>query len=457
MSSSGNESGRSAYNAGEMKPFRVLLALCCGLLGLALAQTPAVPAKSGVIIEIKGEINENLRVIVEKQLETAQTENRALIVLDIDTPGGRVDSAIAMTDSILASSVPTVAVVKNAFSAGALIAMAAEQLAMIPGSEIGAALPITGTGQALEGAVGEKINSAVRTKFRSVAQTRGRNADAAEGMVNPNKVIPGLKEKGEILTLTASDAVKYKVADFESKTIADAVRQAGFAALNLERLELTPAERVGAFFTQPIVAGLLLAIGIIGILIELFHPGIALPGIIGAVALAMYFLGGLLTGNGSSVAFVLLIAGLLLIVAEVVLIPGSTVVGLLGLGCVLASVYLQFGDQFATVAGVATITSGIGIGLALWLLPQSKVIGRFFLTTSLAGTSANGSPPLSSSGQAALIGAFGIAVSDLRPAGVANIEGERMDVVSDGQFINTGTNLEVIRVEGRRILVKARG
>ena len=455
MSSSGNESSRSAYNAGEMKPFRVLLALCCGLLGLALAQTPAAPAKSGVIIEIKGEINENLRVIVEKQLETAQTENRALIVLDIDTPGGRVDSAIAMTDSILASSVPTVAVVKNAFSAGALIAMAAEQLAMIPGSEIGAALPITGSGQALEGAVGEKINSAVRTKFRSVAQTRGRNADAAEGMVNPNKVIPGLKEKGEILTLTAPDAVKYKVADFESKTIADAVRQAGFAALNLERLELTPAERVGAFFTQPIVAGLLLAIGIIGILIELFHPGIALPGIIGAVALAMYFLGSLLTGNGSSVAFVLLIAGLLLIVAEVVVIPGSTIVGLLGLGCVLASVYLQFGDQFGLVAGVAAIASGVGLGLALWLLPQSRVMNRLFLTTSLAGGSASGSSiPMTSSGQSALLGSFGVAISDLRPAGVANIEGQRMDVVSDGEFINAGTNLEVIRVEGRRILVK---
>jgi membrane-bound serine protease (ClpP class) len=447
-----------------MKPFRVLFVIlsALGLLGLARGQTTTPPAitatKPGVILEIKGEINDGLRQIFLKQLEEAQAQKRPVIVLDIDTPGGRVDSAIAISDAILASSVPTVAVVKNAFSAGALLAMSAEQLGMIPGSEIGAALPISGDGTAIPGDVGEKINSAVRTKFRSVATTRGRNADAAEGMVNPNKVIPGLKEKGEILTLIAEDAVKYKVADFTAKTIDDAVRQAGFANVTLERVELTPAQRIGGFFTQPIVAGLLLAIGIIGILIEVFHPGVALPGIIGVVALGMYFLGGLLTGSGSSVAFVLLIAGFLLIAAEVVLIPGSTVVGLLGLGCIIASVYLQFGDNFGTVAGVAAITSSVGIGLALWLLPQSRVIGRFFLNTTLAGTSASGSSTaLNANGVSSLMGSFGVAVSDLRPAGVANIEGERMDVVSDGEFIKTGTNLEVIRVEGRRILVRARG
>jgi membrane-bound serine protease (ClpP class) len=440
-----------------MKPSRIASAILVmlGLAGLALGQTtPVSTAKTGVIIEVKGEINEPLRQIVQRQLEEAQTANRAVIVLDIDTPGGRVDSAFAITDSIIGSSVPTVAVVKNAFSAGAVIAMSAEQLGMIPASEIGAALPITGSGQALEGDVGEKINSAVRTKFRSVATTRGRNADAAEGMVNPNKVIPGLKEKGEILTLTAADAVKYKIADFEARTLEDAVRQAGFANVTLERLELTPAQRIGAFFNQPIVAGLLLAIGIVGILIELFHPGVALPGIIGAVALALYFLGGFLTGNGSSVAFVLLLAGVLLIVAELILIPGSTLVGLLGLACILASVYLQFGDQFGTVAGTAAIVGGVGVGLMIWLLPSSRFAGRFILNTSLAG--ANASTPVVSSQPVNLVGRYGVAVSDLRPAGVASIEGERMDVVSDGEFINAGTNLEVMRVEGRRILVKAR-
>jgi membrane-bound serine protease (ClpP class) len=446
-----------------MKPFRVLWAALTllGLTGLALGQgatPPPANAKPGVIIAIKGEIDESMRQIVLKQLEQAQTENRPLIVLDIDTPGGRLDSAIAMSDAIVTSSVPTVAIVKNAFSAGALLAISAEQVGMIPGSEIGAALPISGDGTAIPGTVGEKINSAVRTKFRSVATTQGRNADAAEGMVNPNKVIPGLKEKGEILTLTASDAVKYKIADFETKTIEDGVRQAGFANITLQRLELTPAQQVGGFFNQPIVAGLLLAIGIIGILIELFHPGVALPGIVGAVALAMYFLGSLLTGNGSSVAFVLLLAGVLLIVAELILIPGTTIVALLGVACILASVYLQFGDNFGTVAGTAAVAGGIGVALVLWLLPQSRFGSRFILSNNLEGNLASVGPADAfSTSPSRLVGRFGVAVSDLRPAGVATIEGERMDVVSDGEYIKAGTNLEVIRAEGRRILVKSRG
>ena len=434
-----------------MKPWRVLtfLALICSSFGLA--QQPAAPAK-GVIIEIHDEINPAIATYLKRQLEEAEKRNAPLVVLEVDTPGGRVDSAIDMADAILNTSLPTLAVVKNAFSAGALIAMSAEQVAMLPGSEIGAALPITGTGQALDGQVGEKINSALRAKFRSVAETRGRNADAAEGMVNPNKVVPGLKEKGEILTLTSSNAVKYKVANLEARTLDDAVKQAGFARIQLERLSRGPAELIGAFLSQPIVAGILLAIGILGILVELFHPGVAFPGIIGGLALATYFIGSFLAGNGSSVALLLLLAGLALLAAELILIPGSTLVGLLGVGSILASIYLQFGPQFPLVASLAVIISGVGLGIAFWLLPGSNVFKRFALVTNLEGATSTGS---SSELKPNLVGRYGRALSDLRPAGVADIEGERLDVVADGEFVASGTMLEVVRVEGRRVVVKA--
>ncbi len=424
-----------------------------GLIGLARGQTQAAnPATPGRIIKIEGEINPALATFLDRQLDAAEAANVPVVVLDVDTPGGRVDSAIAMSDRIVSSSVPTVAVVTNAFSAGALIAMSAESVAMLPGSEIGAALPITGNGQALEGDVGEKINSALRTKFRSVAETRGRNADAAEGMVSPNKVIPGLKDKGEILTLTSSDAVKYKVANLEARTLEDAVRSAGFSKVKLERVELSSAEQLGAFLSQPIVAAILLAIGVIGILIELLHPGVALPGVVGGVALLAYFGGSFLAGNGSSVALLLLIAGLLLLGAELVLIPGSTVVGLLGAGSILASIYLQFGSDFPLVAGLAVILTGVGIGLAFWLLPSSTLTRRFALATSLEGNTATGS---TSNIRPNLMGRYGRALSDLRPSGVADIEGERVDVVADGEFIAVGTSLEVVRVEGRRVVVKS--
>jgi membrane-bound serine protease (ClpP class) len=431
-----------------------LALLVLGLFGVALAQP--VSSKMGVLLRVEGEIQPASAVLLKKQLEQAVSEQRPLVVIEVQTPGGRVDAAIEMSDAIVATRIPTLAVVRNAFSAGALIAMSAEQLAMLPASEIGAALPITGSGQAIQGDVGEKINSAVRGKFRSVAETRGRNKDAAEGMVNPNKVIAGLKERGEILTLTAPEAVKNNIADFTAQSIEDAVRQAGFANLKLEKYELSAAEQVGAFLTNPIVAGLLLAIGVIGILIELFHPGLAAPGIIGGVSLVAYFMGGLLTGSGSTVAFILFIAGLLLVMAELLVIPGATIVGLLGAGSIVASIYLQFGQNFGTVVGVAAIVGGIGIGLALWRLPKSTFLNRsIFLNTTLAD--AGTGVALGSSVPHKLEGRYGTAVSDLRPSGVANIEGERVDVVSDGEFIKAGATLEVTRVEGRRIVVKARG
>jgi membrane-bound serine protease (ClpP class) len=423
----------------KFKPIFVLMLTVLGLFGFARSAPNTIP---GVIIKIEGEIDPNLAGFLERQLEDAAKQNRPLIVLDIDTPGGRIDSAIKMSDDILNSSVPTIAVVTNAFSAGALIAMSAEQVVMLPGSEIGAALPISSDGTAIPGQVGEKINSALRTKFRSVATTRGRNPDAAEGMVNPNKVIPGLKEKG--------DAVKNKIANFEARNIQEAVQVAGFSNIKLETVLLSPAEQVGAFLSQPIVAGILLAIGVIGILIELLHPGVALPGIVGGVSLLAYFAGSWLSGNGSSVALLLLIAGLLLLVAEIILIPGSTVVGLLGLASILGSIYLQYGDQFWTVAGVGATIGGLGLGVVLWLLPQSSLTKRFFLQTSLAGGSASSSDQIVPN----LVGRFGVTITNLRPSGMANIEGERLDVVSDGEFIDVGAKVQVLSIEGRRVLVK---
>ena len=440
-----------------MKPTRTFLLFSLVLFGsLGSAQTAQKPSANakGVIIEIKGEIGPNTAAFLKTRLAAAEKRNAPVAVLEIDTPGGRVDSAIEISDLILASSVPTVSVVKNAFSAGALIAMSAEQVVMLPGSEIGAALPISGAGEALQGDYGEKINSALRTKFRSVAETRGRNKDAAEGMVSPNKVIPGLKAKGEILTLTASDAVKNKIANLEARTLEDGVKAAGFGNLKLERLEQSTAEQVGEFLSQPIIAGILLAVGVIGLIVELLHPGVALPGIVGGLSLLAYFGGSWLSGNGSSVAMLLLIAGLALLAAELVLIPGSTVVGILGVGSILASIYLQFGNEFPTVAGIGTIFSVIGMGLMLWLLPQSPVVKRMFLQTSLEGNLA--SVGAAGTGTSSLMGRYGTALSDLRPAGTADLEGERIDVVSDGEFITRGSQLEVVRVEGRRIVVKSK-
>ncbi len=410
-------------------------------------QTQAKPVAARVL-EVTGEITPNLAGYIVRELKRAENDGVPLVVVELDTPGGRVDAAIQIADALLATTVPTLAVVKNAFSAGALIALASEQLVMLPGSEIGAALPVTTNGEAIDGSVGEKVNSAVRSKFRAVAQARARPAELAEAMVNPNSVIPGLKERGEILTLTAADAVRLQVANAQARTLPDALETAGFGRVPLERLEPSTAEQVGAFLAQPVVAAILLAVGIIGLLIELLHPGLVLPGVTGGLALAAYFAGPFLSGNGSGVAFILFIAGLLFLAAELLFIPGFGVAGIIGAAGIIASVYLSFGDSFVLVAGLSVILVGIGVGLVFTLVPSTRFARRVALQTSLAGATAN-------VGLSRLVGRFGLALSDLRPAGLADLEGERVDVVTEGEYIVRGTRLEVVRVEGARVVVRA--
>ena len=160
------------------------------------------------LIPIEGEIDPALAVFVEQSLDRAVQEGATGVVLWVDTPGGRVDAALKISDLILASEVPTLAVVQNAFSAGALISLSAQKIAMLPGSEIGAALPIIATPNAEPQAADRKVISALRAKFRAVAEARNRPPEIAEAMVDPDQPVKGLNKKGEPLTLSGDRAVQ---------------------------------------------------------------------------------------------------------------------------------------------------------------------------------------------------------------------------------------------------------
>lgn len=168
------------------------------------------------IIPIEGTIDGPLATFVEQSLNQAEREGASGVVFRVNTPGGRVDAAIRITDRILSSTVPTLAVVENAFSAGALISLAAQRIMMLPGSNIGAALPVTITPiVGNTNAADRKVISALKGKFRAVAEARGRPANLAEAMVDPEVEVRGITTKGEPLTLSARRAVELRVADAE--------------------------------------------------------------------------------------------------------------------------------------------------------------------------------------------------------------------------------------------------
>ena len=410
------------------------------------------------VVPIEGQITPATAQFIDARIEEANDVLPLALVFLINTPGGRVDAAGDISNSILNEvQVPTIAVVQDAFSAGALIAMSAQDLAILPGASIGAATAINGlTGEQAS----EKIQSAWRSEFRAVAQARGRNEEVAAGMVSERIEVPGLSSNEELITLTAAQAVEYNIADLQASNLQDALAQLGYSAdVPTLRLEPTLTERVAGGLTNPLVAAALLAIGVLGIIIELLSPGVGLPGGIGALALLLFFSGAFIATPAGTLDLVLLLAGILLIAAEVFVIPGFGVAGILGAAAIVFAVFRIFQENTVQVLGYSTLFGGMLLGLALWLLPNTRLGGIFTLTTRLgdSGSAQSASEP----GRAKLAsdlnhlyGERGVAITDLRPAGTARFDLERVDVVTEGGYVSRGSDIEVLRVEGSRVTVR---
>jgi membrane-bound serine protease (ClpP class) len=433
---------------------RAVAAMVVGVTLLSAGQALGQGAQAVWLLPIDTEITPATAQFVSSRVERANEERPLALVFMIDTPGGQVRAMERIVESILNDArVPTIAVVENAFSAGALIAMSAEHLAMLPGSSIGAALPITISPTGVN-AVGEKLNSAMRGQFRSVAEARGRNARVAEAMVDQRIEIPGLSTSDELVTLTASQAVEHGIADVQAANLREALESFGYGGVRIERVERNLTERVATVLANPIVAAILLVLGVGGILLEAFTPGFGIPGGIGIIALALLAAGAYLATPAGTFDLVLIIVGILLIGLEVLVIPGFGVAGLLGLAAIGAAVFRIFQEDFLTVIGWAALFGAVLLGLALWLLPNLRIASPLMLTTRLSSQPPRAARTIPSGPYDHLLGKSGIATSDLRPAGVARIMGERVDVVTQGDFVASGQTIEVFRVEGNRVVVR---
>lgn len=427
-----------------LRQLAMTLLLVAGVAGAALAQAVAGRA---VVIPLEGEITPGLARFVTLRMDRAEREGASIIVLDVNTPGGRVDAAEEIAQRLLRSTLPTVAVVRNAFSAGALISMAAEELRMLPGSSIGAATPLMATGFTAQPA-DAKVISALSAEFRSIARARGRPEDIAEAMVNPSRNIPGLSAEGEPLTLTADQAVDFGIANGVSSNLPAAIADAGFGRPELVRLEPTFLERSASFLSQPIVATLLLAVGAIGIILELLNPGTFIPAGIGVSALALYFFGGYVAGLSGLLEFALFAGGILLLLAEAFLIPGFGVAGVAGALAVVASIFLTFPDpgQAALVLSGAAVLTGAGTVALFRVFPNTPIATRLILHEVSADVRPN---PYSE-----LLGTEGLALTPLRPSGTALFGDRRLTVVTEGDMIAAKSRVKVVLVEGTRVVVR---
>jgi membrane-bound serine protease (ClpP class) len=445
-----------------LRPLTALIGLCLLLLS---ASTPlAQPAKALVyLIPIDGVIDLGLAPFVERALDEAADAGAAAVILEVNTFGGRVDAAVLIRDALLRSRVRTVAFVnQRAISAGALISLATETIAMADAGTIGAATPVqVGLPGAPAQPVEEKTVSYMRKEFRATAESRHRPPVFAEAMVDADVAIPGVIEKGKLLTLTTAEALKHHVAQLQANSV-----EALLEALNLPGAEIhaasaTWAETVVRVLTNPIVSSLLMTVGMLGIIIEIQSPGFGLPGLVGLSCLAL-FLGGHWIVQLAGWEQVLLIGiGLLLLAVELFVLPGFGVAGVLGilallggLGSSLVGAGATWEALLAAVgrAALSLLLAILGGFALLRLLPRTPMGRRLILQTGLSSGAGYTSEPV---GDHRWLGHRGTTVSPLRPSGIAQLDGERVDVVSDGAFLEAGTPIEVIRVDGNRIVVRS--
>jgi membrane-bound serine protease (ClpP class) len=434
-------------------------------LALTLALL-AGPAPGGVLaqavvhrIDVTGTVENGLAPYVARSLAEAAAAGAAAAYLNIDTPGGRVDAAERISDAVRGAAIPVYSFVNpRAFSAGALIAISANAVYMRPGAVLGAATPVDGEGTRAS----EKMVSAMRAEFRAVAEQRGLDPRVAEAMVDERVEVPGVKREGELLTLTTAEALRIGYAKAEVADEAALLAAVGLAGARVVVAEANWAEQVVRFLTNPLVAPLLLSLGLLGLILEIKTGAFGLGGVLSLASLGLFFGSSFVLGLAGWEEILLLGLGMIAIAVEVLVLPGFGVAGILGIVAVAGAVVLAMMGAAPTSGDVLQAVAVLGASLIItaavayaWLrhLPNS---GRFSGLV-LRGGMDRAEGYISGPPRADLVGRDGVALTDLRPAGTASIAGERVDVVTEGEYVAQGSAVRVIRSEGYRHVVRTAG
>jgi membrane-bound serine protease (ClpP class) len=399
-----------------------------------------------VVIPLKGPISRDLSHSVQREINKANRSNAKAIILEINTEGGYVKSATEICDSINNSKIPVIAYInKRAWSAGALISISSPKIAIASGGSIGAAEPIPKT---------EKIVSAIKAEFMAWAEKHNRNSDIAAGMVDQNIVIEGLKKQGEILSLTATQALERNFADIKAESLEDILKHEKLDGAEIEyaSVEYSWVDSVANLLTSPAARIILLVLGMVCLMIEAFTMDI-ISGTVGMIAWTLFFFSNIAIGVTPWWVVLVFISGIILMAIEIFVIPGVGVVGVLGMLTTMASMFFAIGDikQAAISVGFSMVISGAVLAYLMKSLPKSKIWKGLTLESSKTPVE---EMITVKQGRLELEGLHGIALTDLRPAGKALINEEKLDVVTDGSFVKKDTPVRVVQVSEMKIVVK---
>lgn len=434
--------------------------------GSERGNTPTGKSAGKVVqLSIDGEIELGVSAYLKRGLARAQDDGASAVLLRINTPGGRLDAAMAMKDSLLESQIPVIAYIDNhALSAGALIALATHDIYMAPGGVIGAATPILGKEKA-----SEKIVSGVRTTFAATAEARDRNPKIAEAMVDESVAIDGVISDGKLLSLTAKEAKKQQMITDIAANQQAVLDAQGLGDAQIVAVEPQLMERFVRFITSAQVAPLLMSFAMLAMLLELKAPGWGIAGLLSICAFALVFWGHHLAGLAGAEDVILFGIGMLLLTLEIFVIPGTGIAGVLGVVALFAGLFfMMVGDPREVPPEMLVAAASTIVLAAFGALIASVFVFKLLFKKSLFQSGlilASGHKPASPdkvglrtdpghASPSVTTGATGQTLSSLRPSGSALIDGETVEVTTRGQFLSAGESVTVTDIRGHTILVE---
>ena len=442
------------------------MAKCLSILTLILVSLGCFAQEEKLVyqFDIKEEIADPIWRKVKLAMDEAHEMKADAILINMNTYGGAVDAADSIRTRILRSDIPVYVLIdNNAASAGALISLACDSIFMKSGATIGAATVVNQTGEVQA----EKIQSYFREKMRATAEATGRDPDIAEAMVDADKEVEGVSEKGKIVTLTASKAIELGFCEGEYESPSQVLKHCGFTEYTIEKQKLTTIDEIIGILINPALSGILILVIFGGIYFELQSPGVGFPLAAAIIAALLYFMPLYLEGLADNWEILLFIVGVVLIGLEVFVIPGFGIAGIAGLTLAFAGLILSLvgnvGFDFDPVpsgrlveAGLIVVLSGsVSIFGSLFLavkLFESGVLSRLVLKADqkkedgYVGTSTS---------EFDLIGRIGVAYTDLHPSGKVEIESTLHDATAMAGFITKGSKVKVIDYSTAQIKVRA--
>jgi membrane-bound serine protease (ClpP class) len=474
-------------------------AIACAATVSAAAIPAAAPSPATVIvIAVEGDVDPALAAFIARALRESREYADPLIILEMDTFGGRSDAAYTIVDSLLnVTHGQTIAYVKTkAISAGALIALSCRKLVMKQGTTIGDCAPLLMTNEGPK-MLGEKFQSPLRAKFRALANRNGYPETLSEAMVSDNMTIYeltfkdtvlfldstaytelGAAEKkkilskttvvsrGQLLTMNDDEALELGFSEMSAGSIEEMLERMGVEEHDILRMEKNWSEEFVGFIGM--IAPVLMLIGFAALYIETRTPGFGVPGIIGIICLALVFLSRYMVGLADYTELLIIVLGLVLLGIEVFVTPGFGLLGISGILLIALGMLLSFQDfiipqpefpwQMAlfkrNVVTLLLSLCGSVVLVFLFFYYAFPVLGKFipgpYLTASLSDAHIADAPSVG-------VGDEGEALKPLRPSGKAKIGAVSVDVISDGEFIESGTRIRVIEISGNRIVVEKSG